>query len=74
MIAFRCILFLYMGAVTYAPITPGLLTPFYVGGAAFDGLERSSVYLMKMLLEWVDGWEYFPDPVKSLFIAHFPDQ
>ena len=40
----------------------------------FDGSERKSAQLLKILLERGAYRDYFPDPSKSLFIADLPKQ
>ena len=52
----------------------GLLTPFFADNAVFDGLERRSTYLLKMLLERGADRGYFPEPDKSLFISKWTHQ
>ena len=52
----------------------GLLVPFYMYGAEFDGSVRRSAQLRKMLLERGLDYGYFPNPDKSLFISDSPDQ
>ena len=53
---------------------PGLLSPFYVYDAAFDGLTRQSAQLLKLLMERGPDRGYFLDPDKSLFISDTPGQ
>ena len=45
----------------------GLLSPFYADDAVFDGLERHSAQLLKLLMKMRTDRGYFPDPDKSLF-------
>ena len=52
----------------------GISHPFFADNAAFDGLERRSTYLLKLLLERGAGRGYFPDPDKSLFISKWNHQ
>ena len=49
---------------------PGLLSPFYADDAAFDGSERHSAQLLKMLMERGTDREYLPEPANSLFILY----
>ena len=51
----------------------GLLTPFYAHDAAFDGSERWSDHILKLLLERGSDRGYLPDPDKSLFIEYSTD-
>ena len=53
---------------------PGLLSPFYVDDAAFDGLSRHSTQLLNLLTKRGPDRGYFPDPAKSLFILDTPGQ
>ena len=53
---------------------PGLLSPFYADYAAFDGSERRSAQLLKLLMRRGSDWGYFPEPDKSLFISDTPGQ
>ena len=53
---------------------PGLLSPFYADDAAFDGSERRSAQLQKLLMKRGPDRGYFPDPDKSLFISNTPGQ
>ena len=49
---------------------PGLINPFYMDDAAFDGSARQSAHVLKLLLErWLDQG-YFPNPENSLFIEN----
>ena len=48
---------------------PGILSPFYVDDAVFDGLERKSAQLLKLLMERRLDRGYFPEPAKSCFIS-----
>ena len=52
----------------------GLLSPFYVDDATFDGLSQLSVYLLNLLMEKGPDHGYLPDPDKSLFILDTPRQ
>ena len=49
-----------------------LLSPFYTDDVVFDGLERRSAAQLHLLMEWVLDQGYFPEPVKSLFVADSP--
>ena len=53
---------------------PGLLSPFYADYAAFDGSERRSAQLLKLLMKRGAGPGYFSEPAKSLFISDTPEQ
>ena len=53
---------------------PGLLSPFYVDDVAFDGLERQSAQLLKLLMKRGADQVYFLKPAKSLFISDTPGQ
>ena len=53
---------------------PGLLSPFYVDNAAFDGIEIKSAQLLKLILDRGSNQGYFPEPAKSLFIAIFSEK
>ena len=53
---------------------PGLLSPFYVDDAAFDGLARRSAQLLKLLIKRGTDQGYLTEPAKSLFILDNPDQ
>ena len=53
---------------------PGILSPFYVDDAAFDGSARHSVQLLKLLMNRGPDRGYFPEPAKSLFISDTPGQ
>ena len=53
---------------------PGLLSPFYADGAAFDGLARRSAQLLKLLMNRGPDQGYFSKPAKSLFISDTPGQ
>ena len=48
---------------------PGILSPFYVDNAAFDGSEQQSAHLLKLLMEKGLDRGYLPEPAKSLFIV-----
>ena len=48
------------------------LFPFYADDAAFDGSERRSAQLLKMLMKRGLDREYLPEPAKSLFISDTP--
>ena len=52
----------------------GLLSPFYVEDAEFDGSSRRSAQLLKMLMERGVHWGYLPNPTKLLFIVDTPGQ
>ena len=52
----------------------GLLSPFNADNAAFDGSERQSAQLLKVLMESGPDQRYFIDPAKSLFISDTPGQ
>ena len=67
--------------ITLAPLSgeliladPGLLSPFYADDAVFDGLERRSAQLLKLLRKRGTDWWYFPNLAKSLFILDTPGQ
>ena len=71
--------FLYM--ITLFPLVwelqaadPGLLTPFYSDDAEFDGLVRTSVQLLKLLMERGPDREYFPEPDRLIFIEDSPEK
>ena len=51
---------------------PGLLSPFYVDDAAFDGSARRSAQLLKLLMKRGPDRRYFPDPSKSIFVLDTP--
>ena len=48
---------------------PGLIPLLYVNNAAFDGSERSSAHILKLLMERGTARGYFRDTSKSLFIT-----
>ena len=48
---------------------PGLLYPFYVDDAAFDGSARQSAQLLKLSIEMGPDRGYFSEPAKYLFIS-----
>ena len=50
----------------------GILSPFYADDVAFDGLERQSAQLLKLLIERGPYQGYLPEPDKSLFISDTP--
>ena len=52
---------------------PNLLPPFYADDAVFDGLVRRIAAQMRLLVDWGEDWDYFPNPTKSLFIADNPE-
>ena len=52
----------------------GLLSPFYADDGAFDGSERQSAHLLKLLMKRGPDLGYFPKPAKSLFISDTPGQ
>ena len=65
--------------ITLAPLAeelrteePGLLYPFYADDAAFDGSERRSAHLLKLLMKRGPDRGYFPKRAKSLFISDTP--
>ena len=47
---------------------------YYADDAVFEGLERQSAQLLKMLMESGADWVYFPKPAKSLFLLDTPGQ
>ena len=49
---------------------PGLLSPFYVDDAAFDGSARQSAQLLKLSMKRGPDRGYFPEPATSLFILY----
>ena len=51
---------------------PRLLLPFYEDDAAFDGSERCSAQLLKMLMKRGPDRGYFIEPAKPLFILSNP--
>ena len=53
---------------------PGMLYPFYADDVAFDGLERRSAQLLKLLMKRGMDRGYLPEPAKSLFILDTPGQ
>ena len=53
---------------------PGLLTPFYSDDAEFDRLVRTSVQLLKLLMERGPDREYFPEPDRLIFIEDSPEK
>ena len=50
-------------------VDPGLLSPFYVDDAVFDGLVHRSAQLLKLLMKRGADRRYYPEPDKSLFIS-----
>ena len=61
--------------ITFAPLAkelravdPGLLSPFYVDDAAFDGSSQCSAQLLKLLMNMGPDQGYFPEPDKSFLI------
>ena len=67
--------------ITLAPLTeelraadPGLLSPFYVDDASFNGSAQRSAQLLKLLMKRRPDRGYFPEPAKSLFISDTPGQ
>ena len=52
----------------------GISHPFFADNAAFDGLERRSTYLLKLLLERGADRGYFLKPSKTLSISDTPGQ
>ena len=53
---------------------PWLLSPFYADNTAFNGLERRSAQLLKLLMKRGSGRGYFPELAISLFILDNPGQ
>ena len=53
---------------------PRLLSHFHADDAAFDGSERRSVQLLKILTKMGPDQGYFPKPAKYLFIFDTPGQ
>ena len=53
---------------------PGILSPFYVDDAAFDGSARCNAHLLKLLMKKGADRGYFSEPAKSLFISDNPGQ
>ena len=53
---------------------PGLLSPFYVDDAAFDGSAQRSAQVLKLLMKRGTDQGYFPKPAKSLLISDTPRQ
>ena len=49
-------------------VDPGLLSPFYKDNAVFDGSERRSAQLLKLLIKMGTNRGYFPETAKYLFI------
>ena len=74
-------LFMVLYGITLVPLAkdirvadPGLISPFYAVDTVFDGSERRSEQIFKLLMEsWLDRG-YFPEPFKSLFISNTSDQ
>ena len=67
--------------ITLAPLAkelrvadPGILSLFYADDAAFDGLERRSAQLLKMLMKRGPERGYFPKLAKSFFVSDTPGQ
>ena len=67
--------------ITLVPISeelragdPGLLSPFHVDDAAFNGLAKRSANLLKLLMNRRTDRGYFPEPAKSIFISDTPGQ
>ena len=67
--------------ITLAPLAeelraadPGILSPFYVDDAAFDGLARRSAQFLKLLMKRGPDQGYFLELAKSLFISDTPGQ
>ena len=52
----------------------GLLSPFYADDTAFNGSERQSAQLLKLLMRRGADRGYFPELDKSLFISDTPGQ
>ena len=55
-------------------VDTGLLSPFYVDDAAFNGSARRIAQLLKLLMSRGEAREYFPEPAKSLFILDTLEQ
>ena len=49
-----------------------MLSLFYADNAAFDGSERQSEQLLKLLMERGPDRGYLPEPDKSLFVLDTP--
>ena len=47
---------------------PGIISPFYADDASFNGSERRSAQLLKLLMERGTDLGYFPETAKYLFI------
>ena len=67
--------------ITLAPLSKELrvadlwlFSPFYADDAAFDGSERRSAQLLKLLMKMGPHRGYFPEPAKYLFISDTPGQ
>ena len=74
-------LLMLLYGITFAPLAkeliladPGLLLPFYVDDAAFDGSEQCRAQLLKLLMKRGPERGYFPEQAKSLFILDTPGQ
>ena len=55
-------------------VDPGLLSPFYLYNAVFDGSARRSAQILKLLMKRGPDRGYFPEPAKSLFLSDNPGQ
>ena len=55
-------------------VDPGLLSPFYVDDAEFDGSARRSAQLLKLLMKKGPDHGYFSKLSKSFFILDTPGQ
>ena len=53
---------------------PGIVSPFYADDATFDGSERRSAQLIKLLMKKRTDQGYFSEPDKSLLISDTPGQ
>ena len=51
---------------------PHLLSPFYMDDVAFDGSERRSAQLLKLLMMRGTDRGYLLKPAKSLFVSDTP--
>ena len=74
-------IFVLLYVITLSPLAEdlrtedlGLISPFYVDDVAFNGSERSSAYILKLLMERTLDRGYFPKPYKSIFIYKSPEQ
>ena len=55
-------------------VDSGILSLFYTDDADFEGSERRSAQLLKLLMKRGTDRGYFPKPAKSLFISDTPGQ